>query len=81
MLNRDNADGVAWGERALAAAERLSDEEGSISARIMLGASHVMAGEIDVGVEYLLRSLERARLLKSRLLDQPGTQDAGQRAR
>ena len=65
MLNRDNADGVAWGERALEAAERLSDEEGSIQARIMIGTSHVMAGQIDLGVEHLLRSLERARLLKS----------------
>ena len=65
MLNRDNADGVAWGERALAAAERLCDEEGSIYALTMIGASHMMAGGIDLGVEYLLRSLERARLVKS----------------
>ena len=62
MLNRDNADGVLWGERALAAAEELDNEEGRSFALNMIGTSHLMAGEIDRGVEYLLRSLELARL-------------------
>jgi DNA-binding CsgD family transcriptional regulator len=61
MLNRDNADGVVWGERALAAAERLGDEEGRSFALNAIGTSHLMAGEIDRGVEFLLRSLELAR--------------------
>ena len=61
MLNRDNADGVLWGERALAAAEELDDEEGRSFALNMIGTSHLMAGEIDRGVEFLLRSLELAR--------------------
>lgn len=61
MLNRDNADGVVWGQRALAAAERLGDEEGRSYALNMIGTSHLMAGEIDRGVEFLLRSLELAR--------------------
>jgi DNA-binding CsgD family transcriptional regulator len=62
MLNRDNADGVVWGQRALAAAERLGDDEGTSYALNMIGTSHVMAGQIELGVEYLLRSLEMARV-------------------
>ena len=61
MLNRDNADGVVWGRRALAAADRLDDEEGRSFALNMIGTSHLMAGEIDRGVEFLLRSLELGR--------------------
>ena len=61
MLNRDNADGVVWGQRALTAAEGLGDEEGRSFALNMIGTSHLMAGEIDRGVEFLLRSLELAR--------------------
>ena len=61
MLSRDNADGVVWGERALAAAERLGDDEGRSFALNMIGTSYVMAGETDRGVESLLRSLELAR--------------------
>ena len=61
MLNRDNAEGVVWGRRALAAAERLADDEGRSFALNMIGTSHVMAGEIDRGLEFLLRSLALAR--------------------
>ena len=61
MLNRDNADGVVWGQRALAAAEGIGDDEGRSLALNIIGTSHVMAGEIDRGVEFLLRSLELAR--------------------
>ena len=60
MLNRDNADGVVWGQRALAAAERLGDDEGRSFGLNMIGTSYMMAGEIDRGVEFLLRSLELA---------------------
>jgi DNA-binding CsgD family transcriptional regulator len=61
MLNRDNADGVVWGDLALAAAERLGDDEGRSFALNIIGTSHVMAGEIEHGIEFLLRSLELAR--------------------
>ena len=61
MLSRDNADGVVWGQRALAAAERLGDDEGRSFALNMIGTSHLMAGETERGVEFLLRSLELAR--------------------
>ena len=65
MLSRDNADGVVWGERALAAAERLGDDEGRAFALNMIGTSYVMAGEIDRGVESLLASLELSREIGS----------------
>jgi DNA-binding CsgD family transcriptional regulator len=67
MLNRDNADGVEWGKRALEAAEQLGDDDGRSYALNMIGTSHLMAGEIELGVEYLLRSLELARALDEEL--------------
>jgi DNA-binding CsgD family transcriptional regulator len=63
MLSRDNAEGVMWGERALAAAERLGDDEGRSFGLNMIGTSLLMGGEIDRGVDSLLRSLELARAL------------------
>jgi DNA-binding CsgD family transcriptional regulator len=60
MLSRDNDDGVAWGERALAAAERDGDDENRSFALNIIGTSHVMAGRIERGVDHLLRSLELA---------------------
>ncbi|HEX5799470.1 MAG TPA: LuxR C-terminal-related transcriptional regulator [Gaiellaceae bacterium] len=61
MLARDNPDGVLWGRRALAVAERLGDEEGRSFALNVIGTSHLMAGEFDLGVGFLLRSLDLAR--------------------
>ena len=61
MLNRDNADGVAWGKRSAALAERLGDVDTLAYALNMIGTSYVMAGEIETGVEYLQRSLTIAR--------------------
>ena len=61
MLNRDNADGVAWGTKAVEAAEALGDRETVAYGLNMIGTSHMMAGEIDVGIEYLMRSLDVAR--------------------
>jgi DNA-binding CsgD family transcriptional regulator/tetratricopeptide (TPR) repeat protein len=58
MLDRDNAEGVEWGQKALALAERFGDVETTAMALNMIGTSHVMAGEIDRGCEYLNRSLE-----------------------
>lgn len=67
MLDRDNAEGVVWGERALAAAEGVGDEEGRSYALNIIGTSHLMAGEIDRGVESLVASLELARALDSEI--------------
>jgi DNA-binding CsgD family transcriptional regulator/tetratricopeptide (TPR) repeat protein len=61
MLNRDNAEGVEWGEKALVVAERFEDVETTAMALIMIGTSHVMAGEIERGIEYLTRSLDVSR--------------------
>lgn len=61
MLNRDNADGVAWGKRSAALAERLGDVDTLAYALNMIGTSYVMAGEIETGVEYLQQSLTTAR--------------------
>jgi DNA-binding CsgD family transcriptional regulator/tetratricopeptide (TPR) repeat protein len=61
MLDRDNAEGVEWGEKALELAQRFDDVDTSAMALIMIGTSHVMAGEIDQGVEDLLRGLDIAR--------------------
>jgi DNA-binding CsgD family transcriptional regulator/tetratricopeptide (TPR) repeat protein len=58
MLDRDNADGVAWGERALDLAERFGDAELRAHAFNLIGTSHLMAGEIDEGTRYLRQSLE-----------------------
>ena len=61
MLSRDNAEGVAWGERAVAVAEGLGDLEMLAYSLNSLGTSLVMAGEIEPGVDHLLRSLAVAR--------------------
>ena len=61
MLSRDNADGVAWGEKAVAVAKALGDRETLSFGLNMIGTSHVMAGETDRGVDVLLSSLEVAR--------------------
>jgi DNA-binding CsgD family transcriptional regulator len=61
MLNRDNADGVAWGARAVEIAEAFDDEETRAFGLNMMGTSHVMAGEIERGIEVLLSSLDVAR--------------------
>ena len=60
MLSRDNADGVRWGERALELAERFGDDDATAFALNMIGTSHVMAGEIETGCEYLERSRDFA---------------------
>ena len=58
MLNRDNAEGVAWGRRSAAAAVAIGDSDVEAYALNMVGTSLVMAGEIEAGVAELLRSLE-----------------------
>jgi DNA-binding CsgD family transcriptional regulator/tetratricopeptide (TPR) repeat protein len=61
MLNRDNADGIAWGTRSAELAERLGDLDTLAYALNMIGTSYVMAGEIETGIEHLERSLALAR--------------------
>ena len=61
MLDRDNADGVAWGEKAIEAAEAVGDRDALSFGLNMTGTSHVMAGELDRGIGLLLDSLEVAR--------------------
>ena len=61
MLSRDNAEGVAWGERTLELARRLDDADLIAYALNLLGTSHLMAGEIDRGVGDLLASIAVAR--------------------
>lgn len=61
MLSRDNAEGVEWGERARAIAERLADADLLAYSLNVVGTSHLMAGEIDRGIGLLLESIEIAR--------------------
>jgi DNA-binding CsgD family transcriptional regulator len=61
MLSRDNDAGVLWGEKAVALAEQIGDPDTLSFGLNMVGTSHVMAGRIELGVDYLLRSLETAR--------------------
>jgi DNA-binding CsgD family transcriptional regulator/tetratricopeptide (TPR) repeat protein len=60
MLNRDNYEGVEWGEKALALAERFDDPDLEARSLNAIGVSYVMAGEIERGIEYLLRSIDVA---------------------
>jgi DNA-binding CsgD family transcriptional regulator/type II secretory pathway predicted ATPase ExeA len=58
MLSRDNPEGVEWGEKGLELAERFGDADTHAFALNLIGTSHVMAGEIERGCEYLQRSLD-----------------------
>jgi DNA-binding CsgD family transcriptional regulator len=60
MLSRDNTEGVRWGERALELAQRLEDDDTTAFALNVVGTSHVMAGNIDVGCSFILRSRDFA---------------------
>ena len=60
MLSRDNAEGVAWGWKSVEVAAAVGDRETEAYGRNMAGTSLVMAGDIDAGIEELLRSLEIA---------------------
>jgi DNA-binding NarL/FixJ family response regulator len=61
MLDRDNDEGVAWGERTVALARELGDDEIRSFGLNMIGTSHVMAGRIERGIGHLRESLELAR--------------------
>jgi DNA-binding CsgD family transcriptional regulator/tetratricopeptide (TPR) repeat protein len=61
MLNRDTAEGVAWGEKELALAERFEDRDTVSHGLNMIGTSYVMAGEIERGIDLLRRSIDAGR--------------------
>jgi len=61
MLGRDNAEGVEWGEKAVAAATALGDRDILAYGLNMVGTSHLMAGEIEHGIVDLQRSLDVSR--------------------
>jgi DNA-binding CsgD family transcriptional regulator len=61
MIDRDNAEGVAWGKKAVALAEEVGDLETLAYGLNSVGTSLVMAGEIEPGIAHLLQSLEVAR--------------------
>jgi hypothetical protein len=60
MLNRDTAEAVAWGERALALAERFQETESRVAALNTIGAAMLVAGDLG-GIDYLERSVALAR--------------------
>ena len=60
MLSRDNAEGVRWGTRGLDLAVEVGDADIEAFALNTIGTSHLMAGEIEQGREYLQRSLRVA---------------------
>jgi ATP/maltotriose-dependent transcriptional regulator MalT len=61
MLARDNYDGVFWGGMAETLAEECGDRDTLSAPLNLIGTSYVMAGEIECGTEYLLRSIDVAR--------------------
>lgn len=61
MISRDNAEGVAWGEKAVALARELGNTETLSFGLNMIGTSKIMAGQIEPGIAYLEESLELAR--------------------
>ena len=60
MLNRDRAEAVRWGRKAVALAERVRDRETLIAAYSVIGAATLVAGD-DRGRVHLERSLALAR--------------------
>ena len=61
MLNRDSADAIAWGERAVAVAERFNDVEVRVRAINTVGTARLVAGDVERGRVELERSLALAR--------------------
>ena len=61
MLNRDSDDAIAWGERAIALAERFGDAEVRVRAINTVGSARLVAGDEERGRAALERSLDLAR--------------------
>jgi DNA-binding CsgD family transcriptional regulator/tetratricopeptide (TPR) repeat protein/GTPase SAR1 family protein len=60
MLSRDNDEGVRWAQRGHALAVDVNDADIQAVSLNAIGTSHLMAGRIELGREYLQRSLEVA---------------------
>ena len=60
MLQRDHAQAIAWGQRAVALAEQFGDPNTSISANNAIGCSLILTGEVERGCEHLEKSLALA---------------------
>ena len=61
MLQRDNADALAWGERALALSEAFSDRETLVASLNTIGSALILSGDETRGCAYLEQSLAMAR--------------------
>lgn len=60
MLNRDIAEAVAWGERAIAISERFGDRPGLVGGLNTVGSALVVGGDLERGRGLLERSLRLA---------------------
>jgi DNA-binding CsgD family transcriptional regulator/tetratricopeptide (TPR) repeat protein len=61
LEHRDFAGAIAWCERAIALADRLGDDEGSIQTLLTLGNARLFSGDIEGGRADLERCLHMAR--------------------
>jgi DNA-binding CsgD family transcriptional regulator/tetratricopeptide (TPR) repeat protein len=61
MFQRDNADAIAWGERAVALAREFDDRETLISSLNVIGSAMLLAGDEANGIRHLEQSLELSR--------------------
>lgn len=53
MLNRDNRDAVAWGERAIALATEFRLPRAIVGAHNAIGSALILEGEVERGIEHL----------------------------
>jgi DNA-binding CsgD family transcriptional regulator len=60
MLAHDNAQGIAWGERALSLAEALGADDVVVSALNNIGTSHAQGGDFERGQSILQESIRQA---------------------
>ena len=61
MLQRDTAEAVEWGRKAIDLGERFGDVETVVNATISIGAAYVCASDVERGREHLGRALALAR--------------------
>jgi len=61
MFQRDNAQAIAWGEKAVALAREFDDQETLVSSLNAMGSAMLLAGDEAKGIERLEESLALAR--------------------
>ena len=61
MFQRDNAQAIAWGEKAVALAREFDDQEALVSSLNAMGSAMLLAGDEAKGIERLEESLALAR--------------------